>query len=72
MNGKFTNAQREIYEVVLDVQKELIELCGKMPTLDTLFEWMCLLLGKRMQEIGILGIQPSNNYLVKVSIVYFR
>lgn len=66
VNGKFTDPQRVIYEIVLEVQKELIELCNKMPTLDALFECMCLLLGKKLQSCGLIGTQPSNNYLMKV------
>ncbi|KAF7268794.1 xaa-Pro aminopeptidase 3 [Rhynchophorus ferrugineus] len=67
VNGKFTDCQREIYEVVLEVQKELIQLCAKMPSLDTLFECMCLLLGRKLQEIGIVGVQPSDNYIMKAA-----
>ncbi|XP_050293898.1 xaa-Pro aminopeptidase 3-like isoform X2 [Anthonomus grandis grandis] len=67
INGRFTNQQREIYEIVLDVQKELIDLCAKRPSLDALFECMCLLLGKRLQELGLIGIQPNNNYLMQAA-----
>ncbi|KAJ8962024.1 hypothetical protein NQ314_005806 [Rhamnusium bicolor] len=67
INGKFTAQQREIYEVVYSVQQELIELCNKLPTLDALFESMCQLLGKRLQEIGLIGIQPSENYLMRAA-----
>nr|XP_023028254.1 probable Xaa-Pro aminopeptidase 3 [Leptinotarsa decemlineata] len=42
-------------------------MCSKYPTLDSLFESMCFLLGKRLQEIGLLGIQPSNAYLMKAA-----
>ncbi|CAH1964027.1 unnamed protein product [Acanthoscelides obtectus] len=67
INGKFTSQQREIYEVVYCVQEELIELCHKCPTLDALFESMCYLLGKRLQEIGLISTQPSNSYLMKAA-----
>ncbi|XP_066251091.1 xaa-Pro aminopeptidase 3 [Euwallacea similis] len=67
VNGKFTDAQTEIYQIVLDVQKELIELCNKLPTLDALFECMCLLLGKKLQSCGLIAMQPSNNYLMKAA-----
>ncbi|XP_018576611.1 probable Xaa-Pro aminopeptidase 3 isoform X2 [Anoplophora glabripennis] len=66
VNGKFTPQQREIYEVVYSVQEELIQMCSSLPTLDALFESMCYLLGKRLQEIGLIGIQPSSEYLMKV------
>ncbi|KAJ8918045.1 hypothetical protein NQ315_011501 [Exocentrus adspersus] len=67
INGKFTPQQREIYELVYCVQEELIQLCNSFPTLDALFEAMCRLLGKRLQEIGLVGIQPSNDYLMKAA-----
>ncbi|KAG5897058.1 hypothetical protein JTB14_025874 [Gonioctena quinquepunctata] len=67
VNGKFTPQQREIYEIVHCVHEELIEMCNKCPSLDSLFESMCFLLGKRLQECGLLGIQPSNSYLMKAA-----
>ncbi|XP_060526406.1 xaa-Pro aminopeptidase 3 [Cylas formicarius] len=67
VNGKFTAPQREIYEIVLDVQEQLIQLCGQYPTLDSLFESMCYLLGKKLQDAGLVGPQPSNNYLMKAA-----
>ncbi|XP_050517465.1 xaa-Pro aminopeptidase 3-like [Diabrotica virgifera virgifera] len=42
-------------------------MCNKFPSLDTLFESMCYLLGKRLQEVGLLGAQPSNNFLMKAA-----
>ncbi|XP_030759104.1 xaa-Pro aminopeptidase 3 isoform X2 [Sitophilus oryzae] len=67
VNGKFTNCQKEIYQIVLEVQKELINLCSKLPTLDMLFECMCLLLGRKLQEIGLVGVQPSDSYIMKAA-----
>ncbi|XP_056640716.1 xaa-Pro aminopeptidase 3 [Diorhabda sublineata] len=67
ISGKFTEEQRLIYEVVYDVNKELIEMCNKFPSLDMLFESMCYLLGKRLQEVGLLGAQPSSPYLMKAA-----
>ncbi|XP_028140970.1 xaa-Pro aminopeptidase 3 [Diabrotica virgifera virgifera] len=67
VSGKFSKEQRQIYEVVYDVNNELIAMCNKFPSLDTLFESMCYLLGKRLQEVGLLGAQPSNNFLMKAA-----
>ncbi|CAG9770275.1 unnamed protein product [Ceutorhynchus assimilis] len=67
VNGKFTDPQREIYEIVLEVQRELIALCNQLPSLDALFECMCLLLGKKLQEAGLIKTQPSNTYLMKAA-----
>lgn len=66
INGKFTNNQKEVYEVVLEVQKKLIDLCGEFPTLDSLFDAMCILLGKGLQQIGIIPKIMTNQALIKV------
>lgn len=67
INGKFTSQQREIYEVVLNVQKHLIKLCENYPTLDSLFDSMCLLLGKGLQEIGLIPKLLNNQALIKAA-----
>jgi Xaa-Pro aminopeptidase len=67
VNGKFTNQQREVYEVVLEVQSKLIELCGIFPTLDSLFDSMCVLLGKGLQEIGVIPKILTGQALVKAA-----
>uniref|UniRef100_A0A1I8Q9X7 Aminopeptidase P N-terminal domain-containing protein n=2 Tax=Stomoxys calcitrans TaxID=35570 RepID=A0A1I8Q9X7_STOCA len=56
VNGKFTEPQKILYEVVLQLQKEMI---GKLlneggHTLDHLFDSMCMALGKYLQEIGLV------------------
>ncbi|CAB3221610.1 unnamed protein product [Arctia plantaginis] len=58
VSGKFTKHQRILYELVLAVQKRLIEILGEhRPPLDQLFDSMCRLLGKHLQQEGIL---PKN------------
>lgn len=68
INGKFTNAQRDIYEVVLEVQKHLIKLCEDFPTLDSLFDSMCFELGNRLQKLGVIPKLLTNQALIKVNI----
>ncbi|XP_044262173.1 xaa-Pro aminopeptidase 3 [Tribolium madens] len=67
INGRFTNSQREVYEVVLDVQKKLIQLCGNFPTLDSLFDSMCVLLGKGLQQIGVIPKILTNQALTRAA-----
>lgn len=67
INGKFTPEQRDIYEIVYDVNQELIEMCKTFPSLDTLFETMCLLLGKRLQNMGLIPPQQSSSHLMKAA-----
>ena len=52
VNGRFSPAQKEAYEAVLDVQSELIQLCHELPTLDALFQQMCKILGRNLSELG--------------------
>lgn len=54
INGTFTQKQKLLYEIVLDVQKSLIAKLSEMPTLDQLFHSMCLLLGKGLQDVGLI------------------
>lgn len=67
VNGQFNQYQKQIYEIVYNVQEDLINYCSNFPTLDQLFEKMCLLLGKELQNSGIIKMQSSNEYLMKVS-----
>ena len=54
-NGKFNDAQRTLYEVVLDIQLELIKMSANHPTLDELYFHMWKLLVKKLKEAHILG-----------------
>lgn len=56
VNGTFTEPQRVLYEVVLNVQKDLMKILlnpGGL-TLDELFDTMCLRLGKYLQECHLI------------------
>ncbi len=52
INGRFSPAQLEAYEAVLDVQLDLIRFCQELPTLDNLFQRMCRQLGRNLTELG--------------------
>lgn len=55
VSGKFNKHHKILYELVLNVQKRLIELLGEhRPPLDQLFDSMCRLLGIHLQQEGIL------------------
>ncbi|XP_019886845.1 xaa-Pro aminopeptidase 3 isoform X2 [Ooceraea biroi] len=70
INGKFTPEQRVLYEIVLDVQKHLIESLKEMPSLDEAFHYMCSLLGKRLQEIGLIPKNIDDDKLVAAAYEY--
>lgn len=56
VSGKFNKYQKILYELVLTVQLRLIEIIGEQrPPLDQLFDTMCRLLGKHLQQEGILS-----------------
>lgn len=66
VNGQFTDYQKQAYEVVLDVQLDLIKFCRERPPLDQLFQRMCRLLGKNLQEIGFGS--PSSSCVEKAQV----
>ncbi|XP_011644338.1 probable Xaa-Pro aminopeptidase 3 [Pogonomyrmex barbatus] len=70
INGKFTPEQKVLYEVVLDVQKNLIESLKEMPSLDNAFRHMCLLLGERLQEVGLIPKNIDENKLLASAYTY--
>ncbi|XP_023948956.2 xaa-Pro aminopeptidase 3 [Bicyclus anynana] len=65
VSGKFSKHHRILYELLLAVQKRLIELLGSQrPPLDVLFEHMCRLLGTQLQQEGILPRDIDANELI--------
>lgn len=56
VNGRFTDPQRVLYEVIWTLQKDLLNTMLKDggQTLDALFDTMCLRLGQLLQEAGLL------------------
>lgn len=66
ISGKFSSAQRELYEVVHSVQTELIQMCKKFPTLNELYETMGKLLGTRLKELGVISEKIKNEDISKV------
>ncbi|GLH05483.1 Putative Xaa-Pro aminopeptidase 3 [Gryllus bimaculatus] len=66
--GQFSSTQRALYDVVLLVQTELLAILEKgFPSLDDLFHNMCILLGKYLQELGVLSSKLGNNELLKAA-----
>jgi Xaa-Pro aminopeptidase len=52
-----------LYEIVLDIQKTLINKLKEMPSLDNMYKDMCLLLGKSLQEECIVSKRLSKTEL---------
>lgn len=53
-NGTFTNYQKILYEIVLEVQKQILKLCGERMSLDYMYLRMINLLGKYLVSEKII------------------
>ncbi|XP_060664287.1 xaa-Pro aminopeptidase 3 [Drosophila nasuta] len=62
VSGEFTDAQRTLYDMMEQLQKETIELIMQPggESLDQLFETTCFKLGKYLQEIGLVSKHLSD------------
>jgi Xaa-Pro aminopeptidase len=63
VNGKFTKAQREVYDVVLDVQKQCVEYTKTGNTVKARQEFSIELLTEGMKKLGLL--KGSTKDLIK-------
>ncbi|XP_015601725.1 probable Xaa-Pro aminopeptidase 3 isoform X2 [Cephus cinctus] len=70
VNGTFSPEQRVLYDIVLEVQKILIQRLKDMPTLDQLFHEMCILLGRRLQQINLIPNNFSEDKLLAAAYSY--
>ncbi|XP_072040288.1 xaa-Pro aminopeptidase 3-like [Amphiura filiformis] len=70
VNGKFSDAQAELYGAVLDVQEACIDRCNIGVTLDQIYSFMLTELGKRLQHLGIVSPKLSNIELYKAATRY--
>ncbi|KPP67813.1 hypothetical protein Z043_113556, partial [Scleropages formosus] len=59
VNGKFSPAQAELYEAVLEVQMYCISLCCPGTSLDYIYSTMLTLLGQKLKKLGIIGSTAS-------------
>ncbi|XP_011500575.1 PREDICTED: probable Xaa-Pro aminopeptidase 3 [Ceratosolen solmsi marchali] len=67
INGTFTPNQRILYEIILDIQKTLINKLKEMPSLDIIYHDMCRLLGKRLQEECIISKNLNTAQLLEAA-----
>ncbi|KAL7303563.1 hypothetical protein TKK_0003722 [Trichogramma kaykai] len=70
INGTFTREQRILYEIVLDVQKILIDKLKDMPSLDMIYNEMCHLLGVRLQEELLIPKDLNGSKLLAAAYAY--
>uniref|UniRef100_A0AAY4BNX7 Aminopeptidase P N-terminal domain-containing protein n=2 Tax=Denticeps clupeoides TaxID=299321 RepID=A0AAY4BNX7_9TELE len=55
VNGRFSPAQAELYEAVLEVQMACLSLCSPGVSLDHIYSTMLELLGRQLRRLGIVG-----------------
>lgn len=70
VSGRFAPEQKVLYEIVLDVQKRLIECLKEMPSLDDVFRTMCFLLGRKLQDIGLIPKNIGDEKLLAMAYLY--
>ncbi|XP_071501276.1 xaa-Pro aminopeptidase 3-like [Diadema antillarum] len=66
VNGRFSESQASLYQAVLDVQKECLEMCEVGNTLDQMYRRMLEGLGQRLQHLGIVPKHLNDLDLLKV------
>ncbi len=71
VNGKFSPAQKDIYQAVLDVQKSLIAMVKPGYSLPALHEKSCELLTQKMIDLNLLKGSVSENIENKSYLKYY-
>ncbi|CAH2313227.1 probable Xaa-Pro aminopeptidase 3 isoform X1 [Pelobates cultripes] len=54
VNGRFSAAQQELYEAVLEIQKSCLGLCFPGTSLDSIYHHMLSLLSKKLKDLKIV------------------
>lgn len=67
VNGKFSAAQRELYEAVLEVQLACLSQCSPGVSLDYIYSTMLTLLARQLKELGILPSHASDTDAMKAA-----
>ncbi len=71
VNGKYTQAQREVYDVVLDVQEKCIEYTKVGNTVKARHEYSIELLTEGMKKLGLLKGQTKDLIKKKAFMKYY-
>lgn len=66
--ARFSPAQAELYEAVLEVQRSCLSLCSPGVSLDNIYSTMLALLGRQLRQLGIVKSSTSDADVLKVII----
>ncbi|XP_068435687.1 xaa-Pro aminopeptidase 3 [Clinocottus analis] len=67
VNGKFSPAQAELYEAVLEVQRSCLSLCSPGVSLDHIYSTMLALLGRHIRQLGLVKASTSDADVLKAA-----
>lgn len=67
VNGRFTPAQAELYEAVLEVQRTCLSLCSPGVSLDHIYSTMLALLGSQLRTLGVIRASASSADALKAA-----
>ncbi|XP_041864034.1 xaa-Pro aminopeptidase 3 isoform X2 [Melanotaenia boesemani] len=67
VNGRFSPAQAELYEAVLEVQRSCVSLCSPGVSLDHIYSTMLALLGRQLKRLGVLKAGTSDADALKAA-----
>ncbi|XP_062387796.1 xaa-Pro aminopeptidase 3 [Sardina pilchardus] len=67
VNGRFSPAQGELYEAVLEVQMACLSLCTPGVSLDHIYSSMLAFLGQQLKRLGIVSSGASETDTLKIA-----
>ncbi|XP_042361020.1 xaa-Pro aminopeptidase 3 [Plectropomus leopardus] len=67
VNGKFSPAQAELYEAVLEVQRSCLSLCSPGVSLDHIYSTMLALLGRQLRQLGVIKSSTTDADALKAA-----
>nr|XP_015800855.2 xaa-Pro aminopeptidase 3 isoform X1 [Nothobranchius furzeri]XP_015800856.2 xaa-Pro aminopeptidase 3 isoform X1 [Nothobranchius furzeri] len=67
VNGRFSPAQADLYQAVLEVQLSCLSLCSPGISLDHIYSTMLALLGRQLKRLGILKAGTSDADVLKAA-----
>ncbi|XP_053324608.1 xaa-Pro aminopeptidase 3 isoform X2 [Spea bombifrons] len=70
VNGKFSAAQEELYQAVLEIQKSCLSLCFPGTSLENIYCHMLNMIARKLKEVGIVHKGCNNDHIFKYARKY--